>query len=123
MDTILKNRLNKKSLATVIASPLVAGLLLASGTMSNQANAAEISSVGQPSLSDWLSNKSKAHKYHIKKVAFSIGTSAIYSHANLLPKTEHFAQPTVATLAIYGDGAAVCTISGLGHRSVCGAHL
>ena len=123
MDSILKNRSNKKSLVTIIASPLIAGLLLASGPMASQANAAEISSVGQPSLFDWLANKSKAHKYLIKKAAFNIGTSAIYSHANLLPKSEHFVQPAVATNAIYGDGATVCTMSGLGHRSICGAHL
>lgn len=123
MNSIFQSQLNRKLFATLVVSPLVAGALLASGPMASQANAAKISSVGQPPFFDWLSSKSKSHKYQIKKVAFSIGTSAIYSHANLLPKTEHFAQPTVATLAIYGDGAAVCTLSGLGHRSVCGAHL
>lgn len=123
MNSIFKSQFNCKLLATLVVSPLVAGVLLVSAPMASQANAAEIARVGQPSLFDWLSNKSKAHNYQVKKVAFSIGTSAIYSHANLLPKTEHFVQPAVATNFIHGDAAAVCTLSGLGHRSVCGAHL
>ncbi|MDE2383177.1 MAG: hypothetical protein KGO53_01045 [Alphaproteobacteria bacterium] len=100
-------------------APLVAGLLLA-GPFAGGVQAAEMTSMGQPSFFDWLMHKPAVHKKRLHKVAFSVGTSAIYSNANLLPKTEHYVHPVVATNAIYGDGAVTCSPSGLGHRSTCG---
>lgn len=123
MNCIFKNRLNRKLLSKLVVSTIVADLLLVSGTMTVQASAEEVSNVGHLSQFNWQFNKSRAHKYHIKKVAFIVGTSSVYSHANLLPKTERFFRPVVATKAIFGNGGSVCTLSGLGHRSACGAHL
>ena len=123
MTSVYENRLTSKVIKSLAVSSLVAGFLLASGSLASQASAAEISSVGQPSLFNRLINKSAAHTKRIKKVAFGIGTSAMYSHANLLPKTDRFVQPAVAGNAIIGDGGLVCSMSGLGHRSTCGSRL
>lgn len=123
MSDIFKNRLNRKLLRKLVVSTIVADLLVVSGTMTVQASAAEVSHVGQLSQFNWQSIKSRAHKYHIKKVGFIVSASSVYSHANLLPKTERFVRPAVATNAIYGDGGSICSLSGLGHRSACGARL
>ncbi len=103
--------------------PMVAGMLLACGALTTSANAAELSSSMQPSIFDWLKHKPTTHDKNFRKATFALGTSAIYSQANLLPKTEHFVHPVVATNVIMGDGGNVCTLSGLGHRSTCRANF
>ena len=120
MTVCSKNGSNRKLLTAFAVSSLVAGVVLVGA---GQANAAEISSVAQPSHFSWLSSSSKAHQHHIKKVGFNFGNSSNYSRANLLPKTEHFVQPAVAINTIIANGGSVCSISGLGHRSACGAGL
>ncbi len=94
---------------------LVAGMVLAGSAMMGQANATEISGAGF----NTLKHKPLLLKKHVQKATFAVGTSAIYSRANLLPKTERFVHPVVATNAIYGNGGNICGISGLGHRSSC----
>lgn len=70
--------------------------------------------------SDSLRPHTFSHKKHLNPIRIVAGTSTIYLHSMMLPKTEHFIQPIIKAKAIVGTSSMVCTPSGLGHRSTCG---
>ena len=105
------NRLLRNITISTVAIICVTAL---TGTLGSQAMAATWSSDSLQPHTFW-------HKKHLKWIGFVAGTSAIYGHSRMLPKTEHFIQPIIKANAIVGGSSMVCTPSGLGHRSTCGA--
>lgn len=83
------------------------------GVFGSQAVATGLSANGSQPHAVW-------HKMHLKKIGFAAGTSAIYGHSNMLPKTDHFVRPIIKANVIIGSAPWVCTASGLGHRARCG---
>lgn len=77
---------------------------------------------GKAGATDLSSNWSQPHAVlhkNLKKIGFAAGTSAIYGHSNMLPKTDHFVRSIIKANVIIGSSPLVCTASGLGHRSTC----
>ena len=90
-----------------------AALLVASAipsVLGGQALATELSL-------NWAQPHVAWHKKNMKKISFATGTSAIYGHSNMFPKTDHFYRPIIKANVIVGNGQLVCTPSGLGHRA------